>query len=353
MTSREIIRKVLAHDSPPRVGLTFSDYDGKPRINDIAIIGPSKLPGDIDEVWRDDDRGGEVLTDNWGCVWRRIKGHTDKGEIQAGPIQRWEDLDSYQPPDLANPARYEHGARMRQKYADRYLLGTIPACSFNQARKLRGFAQYLCDCALYPDEVRRLNRMVSDLVLAQVDRYAAIGADGVVFAEDWGTEEGLLISPAMWQEVFKPDFQRLITHAHSQGLTVWMHSCGCVVDIIPPLVELGIDVFQFDQPDLNGLDFLAGFSDRVTYWCPVDIQRTLQTGNKQIIQAKAREMLVKLGAHGGFIGKEYPDDRSIGTNPLWQHWAYEVWLQEGKYNDSGQLTRLNYSNAAPSHTSAF
>ena len=103
-------------------------------------------------------------------------------------------------------------------------------------------------------------------------------------------------------------------------------------------MDLGMDVFQFDQPELNDLDLLASFSDRVTYWCPVDIQRTLQSGDEQTIKAKAREMLRKLGSHGGgFIGKDYPDDLSIRTEPLWQHWAYEVWRDEGEYDKDGRL----------------
>ncbi len=339
MTSREIIRKVLAHDNPPRVGLSFSDYRGKPRINDVAGIGPSKLPGDPDEnQWTDDGAGGQLMTDRWACTWRRIKDKTAGGEVIDPPIKDWADLDTYQPPDLDNPARYEHGAQARTRQADKYMLGSLEGgCSFNQARYLRGFEQYLCDCAMYPDEVQRLNRVVNDIAMRQVDIYADIGADGVVFWEDWGTEDRLLVSPEMWHRMFRPDFERLIAHTHSKGLTFWMHSCGYVRDIIPPLVELGVDVFQFDQSELHGYDFLEQFSDRVTYWFPVDIQRTLQTGDESAIKAKAREMLAKLGVHGGFIGKEYGDDHSIGTDPLWQHWAYEVWLNEGRYDQQGRL----------------
>jgi len=338
VTSREIIRKVVERDNPPRVGLTFTDFNGQPRIRDTVGIGPAALPSDREAIWEDDGKGGEIMVDSWGCTQRRLKGRIRRGEIVKPAITDWAQLDSYQPPDIANPARYEHGPQAREEHADKYMLGSLPGCSFNVARKLRMLENYLCDCALYPEKVRRLNRMVNDLVLQQVEIYADIGADGVFYCEDWGTEDSLMINPQMWHEIFKPDFERLINHAHSRGLTVWMHSCGYVRDIIPPLVDLGMDVFQFDQPELNDLDLMADFSDRVTYWCPVDIQKTLQTGDEQTIKAKAREMLVKLGSHGGgFIGKDYPDDFSIRTDPLWQHWAYEVWRDEGKYNSAGKL----------------
>jgi len=326
MTSRDIVRRVLAHDDPSRVGLTFSPLNDTPRINDVFGIGPSPDPQVEEKRWKD-GQGGECWIDEWGCTWRRIIGKTVGGEVIEAPIKSWADLESYTPPNLGDAARYERAAQARADNPDRYCLGGIPACAFDRARYLRRLENYLADCAGDPEMVRRLNDLVSDIVIAQVDIYADIGADGVMFCEDWGTQHRLLVSPTMWESMFRPYFERLISHAHSRGLTVWMHSCGCISDIVPPLVDIGMDVLQFDQPDLNGIDFLAGFADRVTFWCPVDIQRTLQTGDEDTIKAKAREMVEKLGRHGGFIGKDYSDNHSIGADPLWQHWAYEAFLE--------------------------
>ena len=166
-------------------------------------------------------------------------------------------------------------------------------------------------------------------MLRQISIYSEVGADGVFFCEDWGTQIRLLVSPTMWRDIFRPDFERMISHAHSLGLTVWMHSCGKITDIVPDLVELGMDVLQFDQPDLHGIDTLAEFHDKVTYWCPVDIQTTLLSGSQSIIQEKAREMVRKLGAGGGLIAKDYPDEFSIGADPQWQQWAYEAFVEAG------------------------
>jgi hypothetical protein len=330
MTSREIIRRVLAHDHPPRIGFAYSGYEGEARLNDIAYVGPAADPN-FDEQRHLDDGGGEIWTDEWGCVWRRLVGRTAGGEVIEPPIRTWDDLDTYRLPSYGDPARYAHGRETREKCPDHYLLGGISACCFNAARYLRRLEQYLEDCAGEPAKIRRLNTMVEDLVAAEVDIYADLGADGVFFCEDWGTQERLLVSPRMWADLFRPGFERLIGHCHSRGLTVWMHSCGYVRDIIPPLVELGLDVFQFDQPDLHGLDWLAQFHGRTTYWCPVDIQTTLQCGDREVIHAKAREMVDKLGRGGGFIAKDYGDNHSIGCDPLWQHWGYEAFLEYGTF----------------------
>jgi len=335
MNGKEIIQRVLSFDVPERIGLAYSGYDGQPRICDTAGVGPSADPNIQIRRW-DDDEGGECYTDEWGCVWRRIKGKTTGGEVIDPPIKSWDDLDSYRPPTFDDPTRYEHAAQVCEERGDKYILGGIAGACFNAARYLRKLEFYLLDCAAEPENVRRLNKLVSDIILGQVDIYADIGADGVFFCEDWGTQERLLVSPAMWDDLFRWTFERLIEHAHSRGLTVWMHSCGYVRDIIPHLVDMGMDVLQFDQPELHDLQWLGQFSGRVTYWCPIDIQKTLQSQHEQTIKAKAREMVRTLGSKGGgFIAKDYSDNHSIGVDPICQHWGYEEFLRVGRYNAEG------------------
>lgn len=330
MTSRDIIRRVLARENPPRIGLTFSPFDGKPRICDTVGAGAEAAADFAQGRWTD-EQGGECWTDEWGCVWRRIPGKTKGGEVIRAPIKTWDDLSRYAPPTLTDPRRYEAAAQTFEQHTDRYRLGSIAGCCFNVARYLRRMDQYLLDCAAEPERVSALNQMVSDIVVGQLDIYADIGADAVFFCEDWGTQDRLLISPRMWRELFRPGFERLVSRAHSKGIAVWMHSCGCVRDIVPDLVELGIDVLQFDQADLHGIDELAAFHEQVTFWCPVDIQTTLQTGHRGTIQAKAREMVEKLGRGGGFIAKDYPDEFSISADPMWQQWAYEAFVETGTF----------------------
>ena len=69
---------------------------------------------------------------------------------------------------------------------------------------------------------------------------------------------------------------------------------------------------------------------RITFWCPVDIQKTLQTRNEEIIRGKAREMLDKLWkGRGGFIAGYYNDNRSIGLDPKWQKCASDEFIKHG------------------------
>jgi len=111
-----------------------------------------------------------------------------------------------------------------------------------------------------------------------------------------------------------------------------MHSCGNIGAIIPHLIDAGVDLFQFDQPELHGLDTLASYQKhaKITFWSPVDIQTTLQTRDEKLIRSKAREILDKLWhAKGGFVVWYYDDNPSIGLDPKWQEYACQEFVSYG------------------------
>jgi len=165
-----------------------------------------------------------------------------------------------------------------------------------------------------------------------IRNYAEAGVDAVMFPEDWGTQKRLMIRPDLWMEEFFPRFERLCRLAHTLGIRVFMHSCGKIGSIIPPLIDAGIDLLQFDQPEIHGIDTLAGYRKfgKITFWCPVDIQKVLPLGNEGRIRLKAREMIEKLWKpRGGFIAGHYEDNDSIGLDPRWQEFACDEFVRCG------------------------
>lgn len=330
MTSRETIRRVVAFDQPERIGFAFSGYKGEPRLNDFHGGGPAADPNCQDEKWTEGRY--QCSRDEWGNVWAKVD-ERHSGEVIRGVIQSWDDLDSYTAPTLDDPTRYEAVKTNWASDPDRYHLGTFPGFAFNVTRYMRGFEQYLLDCAAEPEQVRRLNDMVVGLVERIIDLYADAGADGIFTCEDWGTQDMLLVSPAMWRQLFLPSFERVVGHAHARGLTVWMHSCGYLWEIIPDLIAVGVDVLQFDQQENYPMQRLADhFAGQVTFWCPVDIQKVLQTQDKQIIQDYAKRMRHALGGQsGGFVCKDYGDWRALGITEDEQQWAYEAFLEVAAY----------------------
>ena len=322
MTSKEIVRRTIGYAEPERVARSFQEPD---------ICGTGCATKTHATDWQEVGNGRWERTDEWGNTWERID-PTSKGEVVKGVLDEISALDSYEFPDYSSPADYTGVSERRANVPDKWLNGDIPGFAFNIARKMRRLDQYLMDLVLEADRMRELHDRIDLMVEDMIRNYAAAGVDGVMFCEDWGTQNQTLISPEMWRAEFFPRFQKLCGIAHDLDIKVFMHSCGKIGAIVPGLMEAGIDVLQFDQPDLHGIDVLASHQERgqITFWCPVDIQKTLQQRDEKVIRDKAREMLDELWhGRGGFIAGYYGDNASIGLDSKWQEYACDEFTTSG------------------------
>ncbi|MBN1901600.1 hypothetical protein JW926_09790 [Candidatus Sumerlaeota bacterium] len=322
MNSREIVCRTLDFEYPERVARSFG-------VSDFCGGGCSARSYAV--PWKKVSEKRWERIDEWGNLWARVD-ETSMGEVAKGVIEKFSDLDSYGFPDYSRPQDYEAARENRRRNPDKWFIGFLPGFTFNIARKMRKLEQYLVDLFIEPEFVHELDDRIDVMLENMIRNYAAIGADSVMFPEDWGTQNQTFISPELWRKEFFPRFQKLCGIAHENKIKVFMHSCGQTEEIVPGLIEAGIDVLQFDQPDLHGIDTLASHqqNSRITFWCPVDIQKTLQMRDETVIRNKAREMLDKLWkGRGGFIAGYYGDNASIGLDPRYQEFACDEFVKCG------------------------
>ena len=145
------------------------------------------------------------------------------------------------------------------------------------------------------------------------------------FGDDWGTQQGLLVSPSIWRKVFKPRYAEQFKLIHDAGKKVWFHSCGQVFDIIGDLIEVGADVIELPQPDLEGVERLGEhFAGKVCFCCSIDHQRVAVSGTRDEIFAYARKLKQHLGANGGGFIAYIEDYASLGMSDQNYHWICEA-----------------------------
>jgi len=323
MTSREIIKRNLSGKDTGRFGMRFSDG----RYDDFASAGVGSSAGWEKKTWTEGDT--EFYTDEWGNTWHCLVGVNARGEIYKPALQDWGQLKDWPLPDMDNPTRYLQVKEAYAKAPDKYCLGHLPGFPFAISRYLRKMEIYFQDLILEREYIDELHDKVTGLLERMIRQFAGAGADGVFFCEDWGIQDRLLISPEMWREIFKPLFRRLCGVAHKSGLQVLMHSCGYNWAILDDLAEVGINAFQFDQTEVYGLERLAAKLKAlgVCLWSPVDIQKIMPTGNKELIE-KSAERMVELffNQNGRFIANNYGDLKGIGVEEEWDKWAYDKFV---------------------------
>ena len=323
MKSREIVKKTLEFDSPQRVARSFEPSD--------IVFGGYQTFGDVDLKWREVNPGVWQRNDEWGNTWERVD-ESSKGEIVEGTLKNIDDVSSMPLPDFSNPEIYKPTADLFQANPDKWCIGGVQGFAFSMARKLRRLDQYFMDLMTEHEKITILHDRIDRQIKFQFEGFKNAGADSVMIWEDWGTQSQLFISPELWRKEFKPRFTALCRYAHYLDLKMFMHSCGKITDIVPDLIECGVDLFQFDQPTLHGIDTLQKFQEQsqITFWCPVDIQMTLQSEDEETIRREARELIEKLWrGQGGFIAGYYEDNQSIGLDPKWQAIAADEFVKSG------------------------
>lgn len=320
MTSREIILANLRHSGASRPGLRF----GAGRRTDF-IGGGAGLPiGYEPKRWIEGEY--EYYDDIWGNIWHRMADPNAcrGGEVHKPIIAEWEDFDSFKPPVFnREQATKNFQAGFAKSVGDQFRLAGLPGWVFAQARYIRRMDNYLLDMALYPEELHRLHAILGNVYENLILAAGAAGADGIFFCEDMGTQRGLLFSPSMWEQFFRPLYTHLFGLAHELGISVFMHSCGQNREILEPLLQAGVNCFQFDQPAIYDFDDLSALlrQYQAALFSPVDIQQVMPTGDQNLIEKEVDRMCEAFD--GGLIFTHYGDLKGIGVKPEWDQWAYD------------------------------
>ena len=229
------------------------------------------------------------------------------------PLKDWKDFHKLSIPDIRDPKRWTCLEGARERAGDRFLTGGGLSL-YERAHFIRGLQNIWTDIYTETESLESLLDILVDMNLVAVENYAAEGVDGLMWCDDWGLQNNVMISPDAWRAIWKPRYARIYQAAHDAGMLTLLHSCGHIVDILDDLIDAGLDVIQMDQQQNMGLDLLGErFGGRITFWCPVDIQNTMSRGNPGEIRAYCRKMVATLGRPaGGFIAGYYGDPTGAG-----------------------------------------
>lgn len=225
--------------------------------------------------------------DEWGVEWGHVPGGVGATPTDIA-LHDWSDLDDY----LANrfPATDVDG---RLATADpiiagnphKHLTGCIYTLMFERPCFIRGTENFLTDFYTNPEEVERFIDRHTEFLLEIVRGWGQRGVDMVAFFEDWGTQISLMISPAMWRQWFKPRYKKLFDEAHKFGMDVFLHSCGAITEIIPDLIDIGLDILDPIQPGPVDHELIAReFGGKISFSGGIDVQNLLVYAHPQQVR---------------------------------------------------------------------
>jgi uroporphyrinogen decarboxylase len=128
--------------------------------------------------------------------------------------------------------------------------------------------------------------------------------DIAFFGNDFGSQRSLVLSPAMWERFLREPLKRFFDVSRDFGCIVMKHSCGAVRDIIPAMIEDGVQALDPVQVRAAGMDFaglVRDFGSRLAFHGGVDTQRTLPFGTTEEVRAQVRAYRELTRDGGGYI----------------------------------------------------
>jgi uroporphyrinogen decarboxylase len=250
--------------------------------------------------------------DIWGVVRKPVSyGPAAYSEIDVYPLANVSSVRELAAYPWPHPGLFDYAAlpglaHSLQAGGERCLMianGNI----FESSWYMRGFERLFVDFLESPDLAHAILDRVAAFHLAHFERIleAVPGMIDLAFtADDIGGQNGLLMSLPMWEEFIKPHHVRLNRLIHEFGVRVIYHSDGAVMEAVPGLIDMGIDVLQALQFDAAGMDPVALkrlYGNRLCFEGGVSVQRTLPFGTADEVRAEVRRLIEVLGRDGGYI----------------------------------------------------
>jgi hypothetical protein len=311
MNSRERVSRAIHFQNPDRAPISHA-------VLPAAQIKHGEALNEILAEYRDDfgwDYMTDLPIDQFPPLYRKGRNRDDFGtvwqsemlgicgipvEVPITDLSRYRD---YQfPPDFdAGPPAHRQDTGHMAGYDERWYPRGAWITYFEQLQQLRGMENFMMDLAYAPPELEKLMDDLLAFNLRWIEKWTQLEYDGLQFADDWGGQRGLLINPKVWRKLFKPRYAEMFRQAHAAGMDVWYHSDGKIDEIIPDLVEIGVNVINC-QVRVIGYDWIANnLRGKAAVRTDIDRQHILPFGTPTQVKEEVQRTFEACGSAAGGI----------------------------------------------------
>ena len=270
-----------------------------------------KVPGG-DTVLLDSTGEFEIARMPWRGYYFDTVYHPLQHVTSADEIDRVPDLfESYDSPYYCDEdvSIFQTRAEMLHQQTDYAVVGNLWVHLLAAGQELRGFEQFMVDLMLNRKLAEKILKNQVDAYLPRIDEYIdSVGRyiDVIQVNDDLGTQNGPQMSRELYRKMLKPHHKKLWSYIKERSKKpVLLHSCGSINDLIPDLIEIGIDALnpvQVSARDMYTGKLKREFGRDITFWgggC--DTQKILPCGTPEEVRNEVRKRVEDLGQDGGFV----------------------------------------------------
>jgi len=244
--------------------------------------------------------------DEWG-----VHTYHDAHDNPLRGVSR-EDLKRYPWPAPVDPRMLEglrDDAKRLHDHTEYALVGSMVVHGFFEGGcRLRGYEQFILDCALDPDWVRSFFDILLEIGSQRMDAYLDAVGDYLHIlwlGDDVCTQRGPYISPVLYRTLVKPYFAEQIRRIKRKtGACIMHHCCGSCYRLIPDYLDIGVEILNPVQPEAADMDHArlkAEYGDRLSFWGGIGMQHVLAEGKPRDVEAAVKRAFAELGRGGGYV----------------------------------------------------
>lgn len=213
------------------------------------------------------------------------------------------------PPGPVDSKTLAEGARKLRANTDRAILGLFGGNLFEMGQFFYRADNFFMLLAAEPERAHAFLDRLVEMHLANLERFlTTVGdyIDVILFGDDLGMQTGPMLSPRMYCEFFKPRHSVLWNRAKELAdVKVMLHCCGGVRELLPHLIEAGLDAInpvQISCAGMEAAELKAEFGRDLTFWgggC--DTRETLTQASPEQVAEHVKGQVRTLSPGGGYV----------------------------------------------------
>jgi len=241
--------------------------------------------------------------DDWGVNWLATPAE-ESSYPDGRPVLTLDQVDSFKSPETDWEMVTAEMRRQMERHSgeDTLIIAKNDLILFDRVRLLLGTEEFMVAIALHPEQLHTLFDKVMAYQRRMTQAIMRSGVAGIRFTDDWGIQESLWIRPEQWRAFIKPRLGELYGMVKLGGGFIFQHSCGHIEEILPDLVELGLDVIDPCQPRSNDIfRWKREYGRHLSFMGGLDTQGYLSLGTPEEVKSAVKEVISVMSRGGGYI----------------------------------------------------
>ena len=236
--------------------------------------------------------------DAFGVIWKTNP--YNRGNVAESPLKE-PSIKNLQMPDYCYSTIFKDLQQQLAKDKDYYNIiwaGDL----FERAHMLRGMEELFMDFYYNKEFLIELLEILTETIIKNIRAVKDLDIPGVFLSDDYGWQNGLLISRSMWKEFIEPCLKKIVDCAHACEKAFFLHPDGDVTELIPDLIEIGVDVLhpvQSEVMDFKGLKQTYGKD--ICFYGGIGTQSTMLTCSPEAVKKEVRSLISLENSSNGFI----------------------------------------------------